>query len=60
MFPIFNAWPAAARGDAATAAAALGDFSVLDVAVWTGTEGLAAAAVVFSLVGTHEQRVWTY
>ena len=40
--------------------AALGDFSVLDIAEATGTEGLAAAAVVFAVAGTTGQRSWTY
>src|SRR6185437_3929979 len=31
MFPVLRAWPYAARGEAAAAAAALGDFSVLDI-----------------------------
>jgi hypothetical protein len=60
MFPVFRAWPPAARGEAAEAAAALGDFSVLDLATWTGTEALAAAAVVFAVVGSDAQRAWTY
>jgi hypothetical protein len=60
MFPILKAWPLAARGELEAAAAALGDFSVLDIAVWTGLEGLAAAAVVFAAVGTTAQRTWTY
>ena len=38
----------------------LGDFSVLDIAEATGTEGLAAAAVVFAVAGTTAQRSWTY
>ncbi len=37
-----------------------GDFSVLDIAEATGTEGLAAAAVVFAVAGTTAQRSWTY
>jgi len=60
MFPLLKAWPLAVRGELDAAADALGDFSVLDVAVWTGLEGLAAAAVVFSAIGTTAQRVWTY
>ena len=60
MIPIFKAWPHAARGDAPATAAALGDFSVLDIAEATGTEGLAAAAVVFAVAGTTAQRSWTY
>ena len=39
MFPIFKAWPPAARGDVRAARAALGDFSVLDIVEATGTEG---------------------
>ena len=60
MFPLLKAWPPAVRGDLETAAAALGDFSVLDIAVWTGLEGLAVAAVVFAAVGTNAQRAWVY
>jgi tetratricopeptide (TPR) repeat protein len=60
MFPLLKAWPAAARGEAAEAAAALGDFSVLDIAEWTGTEALAAAAVVFAVAGSAAQRTWVY
>jgi hypothetical protein len=60
MFPLLKAWPPAARGEAAEAAAALGDFSVLDIAVWTGTEALAAAAVVFAVAGSDAQRTWVY
>jgi tetratricopeptide (TPR) repeat protein len=60
MLPLLTAWPLAVRGEAAEAAAALGDFSVLDVAVWTGLEGLAAAAVVFAAVGSDAQRTWAY
>jgi len=60
MFPLLKAWPPAARGDSAEAAAALGDFSVLDITVWTGTEALAAAAVVFAVVGSDAQRTWAY
>ncbi len=59
-FPLLRAWPHAARGDAVTAAAVLGDFSVLDIPVWTGLEGLAAAAVVFAVAGSDEQRRWVY
>ena len=59
-FPLLQAWPHAARGDAAEAAAVLGDFSVLDIPVWTGLEGLAAAAVVFSVAGSDTQRRWVY
>ena len=60
MFPLLKAWPPAARGASAEAAAALGDFSVLDITVWTGTEALAAAAVVFAVVGSDAQRTWAY
>ena len=60
MFPLLKAWPPAARGEAAEAAAALGDFSVLDIAEWTGTEALAAAAVVFAVAGSDAQRTWVY
>jgi hypothetical protein len=60
MFPVLKAWPYAARGDAATAAAALGDFSVLDITAWTGLEALAAAAVVFAVAGSDAQRSWVY
>ena len=60
MFPVLRAWPPAARGDAAAAAAALGDFSVLDITMWTGLEALAAAAVVFAMAGSDAQRSWVY
>ena len=60
MFPLIKAWPSAARGEAAQAAAALGDFSVLDVTVWTDTELLAVAAVVFAVAGSDAQRKWAY
>ena len=60
MFPLLKAWPPAARGEAAEAAAALGNFSVLDIAAWTGTEALAAAAVVFAVAGSDAQRTWVY
>src|SRR5438046_6730193 len=60
MFPVFRAWPFAARGEAAAAAAALGDFSVLDITMWTGLEALAAAAVVFAVAGSDAQRSWVY
>ena len=59
-FPLLKAWLPAARGEAAEAAAALGDFSVLDIPVWTGLEVLAAAAVVFAVAGSNSQRTWTY
>jgi len=60
MFPVMKAWPAAARGEAAEAAAALGDFSVLDIPVRTDLESLAAAAVVFAAAGSDAQRRWAY
>jgi hypothetical protein len=60
MFPVFRAWPFAARGEAAAAAAALGDFSVLDITSWTGLEALAATAVVFAAAGSDAQRQWVY
>ena len=60
MFPLLKAWPPAARGDAAEAAAVLGDFSVLDITMWLGVEALAAAAVVFAVAGSDAQRTWVY
>ena len=60
MFPVLRAWPHAARGEAAAAAAVLGDFSVLDITMWTGLEALAAAAVVFAAAGSDAQRTWVY
>ncbi len=60
MYPLIKAWPFAARGEAAEAAAALGDFSVLDITVWTDTELLAVAAVVFAVAGSDAQRKWAY
>jgi tetratricopeptide (TPR) repeat protein len=60
MFPVLRAWPYAARGEDAAAAAALGDFSVLDITMWTGLEALAAAAVVFAAAGSDAQRTWVY
>ena len=60
MFPLLKAWPPAARGEAAEAAAALGDFSVLDITMWLGLEALAAAAVVFAVAGSDAQRTWVY
>ena len=60
MFPVLRAWPFAARGEAAAAAAALGDFSVLDITMWTGLEALAAAAVIFAVAGSDAQRRWVY
>ena len=60
MYPVFQAWAPAVRGQVAEAAAALGDFSVLDVSMWTGLEGIAAAAVVFAAAGSDAQRTWAY
>ncbi|MGH3161233.1 MAG: hypothetical protein ACRDOC_05065, partial [Streptosporangiaceae bacterium] len=60
MFPVIRAWPFAARGEAAAAASVLGDFSVLDIAMWTGLEALAATAVVFAVTGSDAQRSWVY
>jgi hypothetical protein len=60
MFPVLRAWPFAARGEAAAAASVLGDFSVLDITIWTGLEALAAAAVVFAVAGSDAQRSWVY
>ncbi len=60
MFPIFRAWPHAVRKDLAATTAALGDFSVLDIAESTGTEGLAAAAVVLAVAGSTAQLSWVY
>ncbi len=60
MFPIFRAWPSAVRGDIVATTAALGDYSVLDIAESTGTEGLAAAAVVFAVAGSTAQQAWVY
>ena len=60
MFPVLRAWPFAARGEAAAAAAVLGDFSVLDITMWTGLEALAASAVVFAVAGSDAQRSWVY
>ena len=60
MFPVLKAWPFAARGEAAAAALVLGDFSVLDITMWTGLEALAAAAVVFAVAGSDAQRSWVY
>ena len=60
MFPLFRAWAPAARGQAAAAAAVLGDFSVLDITPWTGLEALAVAAVVFAVAGSDAQRRWVY
>jgi len=58
MFPVLRAWPFAARGEAAAAASVLGDFSVLDIATWTGLEALAATAVVFAVTGSDAQPRW--
>ena len=60
MFPLLKAWPPAARGEAAEAGAALGDFSVLDIPLWTGLEAFAVAAVVFAVAGSDAQRTWAY
>jgi tetratricopeptide (TPR) repeat protein len=60
MFPLFKAWAPAVHGQVAEAAAALGDFSVLDVSRWTGLEGIAVAAVVFAAAGSDAQRTWAY
>jgi len=60
VFPLLRAWAPAVHEDLDAAREALGDFSVLDVIVWTGLEGLAVAAVVFAVVGTPEQCRWTY
>jgi tetratricopeptide (TPR) repeat protein len=60
MFPLFKAWAPAVRGQVGEAAAALGDFSVLDVTRWTGLEGIAVAAVVFAAAGSDPQRTWAY
>jgi len=60
MFPLLRAWPLAVGGQLDAAVAALGDFSVLDVADSTSLEGLAAAAVVFAAVGSAAQRSWAY
>jgi tetratricopeptide (TPR) repeat protein len=60
MFPVLRAWPFAARGEVAAAASVLGDFSVLDITMWTGVEALAAAAVVFAVAGSDAQRNWVY
>jgi hypothetical protein len=60
MFPLFRAWAPAVRGQAAAAAAALGDFSVLNITPWTGLEALAVAAVVFAVAGSDAQRRWAY
>jgi len=60
IFPLFRAWAPAARGQAAAATAALGDFSVLDITFWTGLETIAVAAVVFAVAGSDAQRRWAY
>jgi hypothetical protein len=60
LFPILRAWAPAVHGNLDAARDALGDFSVLDVIMWTGLEGLAVAAVVFAAVGSAEQCRWTY
>ena len=55
-----RAWPPPPAENLDAAREALGDFSVLDVIVWTGLEALAVAAVVFAAVGSPEQRRWAY
>ncbi len=60
LFPLLRAWAPAVHEDLDAAREALGDFSVLDVIVWTGLEALAVAAVVFAAVGSPEQCRWTY
>ena len=60
MFPMFEAWAPAVRGDVAATSAALGDFSVLDIPTEHGLEALAVAAVVFAVAGSQAQRSWTY
>jgi hypothetical protein len=60
LFPLLRAWAPAVHDNLDEARDALGDFSVLDVIVWTGLEALAVAAVVFAAVGSPEQRRWTY
>ena len=60
LLPLVSAWPHAARGDKAATAAVLGDFSVLDIPVATSLEAPAAAAVVFAVAGTDDQRRWIY
>jgi hypothetical protein len=60
MLPMLRAWPRVASGDLAGAREVLGDFSVRDIGVFTGLEALAAAAVVFSAIGSPDQRRWTY
>jgi tetratricopeptide (TPR) repeat protein len=58
--PLVSAWPHAARGDEAATTSVLGDFSVLDIPVSTSLEAPAAAAVVFAVAGTDQQRRWVY
>ena len=58
--PLVSAWPHAARGDQDATAAVLGDFSVVDIPVATSLEAPAAAAVVFAVAGTEQQRQWIY
>ena len=60
VFPLLNAWAPAVRGQAAEAAAALGDFSVLDIPVLESLESVAVAAVVFAVAGSDAQRAWAY
>ena len=60
MFPMFQAWAPAVRGDVAATTSALGDFSVLDIPTGHGLEALAVAAVVFAVAGSQAQKSWTY
>jgi hypothetical protein len=60
LFPLFRAWAPAARGQAAEARAALGDFSVQVIAGSYDLEREAIAAAVFAVAGTDAQRRWAY
>jgi hypothetical protein len=60
FLPMLQAWPLVVAGRLEQARAALGDFSVLDVPITIGLEGPAVAAVVFTAIGTDEQRRWAY
>lgn len=60
LFPLVNAWPFAARGEAAEAAAILGDFSVVAIGAPIDLEQLAIAAAVFAVAGSDDQRTWVY
>jgi hypothetical protein len=60
LFPLVHAWGHAARGDEQAAREVLGSFSVLEIAPTHDLERLAVAAVVFAVVGSDEQRRWTY